>query len=384
MISRAGGAAWLALAALYLWCPVYRFPAARTFRGRRWYNPYASLAPGSSWYKANLHVHTRAWQGLTNGHGTAEDVARRYRAMGYDITPVSNYQEISRNAEGDASALTVYEHGYNLRKMHFLAVDARQVDWLDYPLLQGRDEEQHRIDRLRATGGLVIMAHPRLRNAVSDDDLRALTGYTAIEIGSNAGRGVDAWTVALDAGRPVWAVANDDTHDAAAPNEAGRYWTMIGATATEAGALRAAITAGRTYAVFGRNGHSDIALRTFELVGDTVTVRFDGPPADLQLIGPGGRVLAYATQAHAARWVVPCDAPWVRVAARTATTRLFLQPLLRSDDGRIPPLEASVAPAATLVRRMLAFVLAFIVIVSSLGREGGGDGYIAPRLELAA
>ena len=381
----AGGVAWLALGVLYLWCPVHRFPPARPFHGRRWYNPYASIEPGSTWHKANLHVHSRAWAGLTNGRGTPEDVQRRYRELGYDVAPISNYQQIARVDAKDATSVTAYEHGYNLRKTHFLAVGARSVDWLDYPLLQGRDEEQHRIDRLRESGGLVIIAHPRLRHAIADADLRALTGYAAIEIGSNEERSVDAWDVALDAGRAVWGVANDDIHDADAPNEAGRYWSMIAAPSTQIGPLRSALADGRSYAVFGRHGRADVSLGSLTVVGDTMSVTFAGAPADVALVGPSGRLLALASQTHVARWFIPCDAPWVRVVARTPTTKLFLQPILRSEDGALPQLAATVDVTATLVRRALAVVLGLIALMSFVGRHQqrtAQTGLVRPSLFL--
>ncbi|HEY7233416.1 MAG TPA: hypothetical protein VH539_04660 [Gemmatimonadaceae bacterium] len=372
LLGAAASSVWLSLAALYLWCPVHRFPPARPFAGRRWYNPYGSVTPATPWQKVNLHAHARAWSGLTNGRGSADDVLRSYRAMGYDAAPVSNYQAITRASGSDSTALTVYEQGYNLRKVHFLAVGPRRVDWLDYPLLQGRDEEQHRIDRIRASAALVIIAHPRLRNGLPDADLRALTGYTAIEIGSYASKDEDAWNVALDAGRPVWAVANDDTHSADEPNEAGEYWSMIAAPAVDATSLQGALATGRAYAVFGHAGSADIALRSLSVSGDTLSVAFAGAPADLGLVGPKGRLLGEEKGRREARWVLPCDAPWVRVVARTATTQLFLQPVLRSEDGALPRrVEASVAWAPTFVRRVMALVLVFIAVLSWVSHDAG-------------
>ena len=356
------------LAGVYLWCPVHRFPPARSFQGRLWYNPYATITAATAWQKVNLHAHTRAWSGLTNGHGSAEDVERRYRKMGYDASPVSNYQTVTRPQGGDPSALTVYEHGFNVRKVHFLAVGPRRVDWLDYPLLQSRDEEQHRIDRLRARSALVILAHPWLRGAVSDADARALTGYTAIEIGSTFGHSDDTWTAALDAGRPVWGVANDDAHDIDGPNESGGFWTMIAAASTDAGSLEAALLAGQAYAVFGRAGRADIALSSLAVDGDTLSVTFAGEPATLILIGPGGQVLE-RTRGRAARWTIPCDAGWVRVVARTATTKLSLEPVLRSETGALPRVEASVLTTSTLVRRAIAVVLLLLALVPWIARD---------------
>ena len=369
LLRASAGTLWFGVAAVYLWCPVHRFPAARPFQGRFWYNPYSVITPGTAWQKVNLHAHSRAWAGLTNGHGSADDVERRYRALGYDASPVSNYQIVTRPHGSDSSALTVYEHGFNLRKVHFLAVGPRRIDWLDYPLLQGRDEEQHRIDRLRESSALVILAHPWLRRAVAEADVRALTGYTAIEIGSTFGRSDVAWNVALDAGRPVWGVANDDSHDADGPNESGGFWTMIAAPSTDAHHLESALLAGQAYAVFGHGGRADITLTSLSVVGDTLSVAFSGEAGTLMLIGPGGRVLAEIARGREARWTIPCDAAWVRVVARTATTRLSLEPVLRSQTGALPRLHASVATTATAVRRTMAVVLLLLALVPWIGRD---------------
>jgi len=360
---------WLGLAALYLWCPVHRFPSARAFHGARWYNPYAAVTLATRWQKANLHAHARAWSGLTNGRGTADDVLRRYRAMGYDVAPVSDYQAITRARGADPTSLTAYEHGFNVRKVHLLAVGARRVDWLDYPLLQGRDEVQHRIDRLQASSEMVIIAHPWLRDALSDVDLRALTGYTAIEIGSSFGRSEHAWNVALDAGRAVWGVANDDLHDVDGPNESGSFWTMIAAPSSDARSLETALSAGQAYAVFGRGGRAGFALSRLSIVGDTLSVSFQGSAANLELVGPGGRVLATVANAREARWTIPCDAGWVRVVARTPTTRISLEPVLRSENGSLPRVNATLAPTPTLVRRTMALLLLLIAILPWIGRD---------------
>jgi hypothetical protein len=356
ILGAAGNGVLLGVAALYLWCPVHRFPEPRPFHGDGWYNPYAA-ASAESWRKVNLHAHSRAWLGLTNGRGSVDDVYSHYRAMGYDVAPVSNYQAIAPVARDAVSSLTVYEQGFNIGKAHFLALSPRRVDWLDYPLVQGRDELQHRLDRLRTSSDLVILAHPRLRHALSDADLRALSGYTAMEIGSTESRGVGAWDVALDAGHPVWGMADDDTHDASLPNEAGRYWTMIAARDLDAPSIESAITAGEMYAVFGRGGSADMALDSLRVTGDTLSVAFRGQPAELTLVGSGGTILGHIEGARGARWTLPCDAPWARVVARTPHTQLFLEPILRTERGVLPRLEATIAPVPTTLRRALSVVL---------------------------
>src|SRR5206468_2728483 len=152
------------------------------------------------------------------------------------------------------------------------------------------------------------------------------------------------------------------------PNESGRYWSMIAAPATDAGSLEAALAAGQAYAVYGHGGRADVALSSLSVVGDTLSVAFDGAAADLQFVGPGGRVLGELPAAHDAHWVLPCDAGWVRIVARTETSQLSLEPVLRSEDGSLPRVEATIAPMATLLRRGMALMLLFTATATSGAR----------------
>jgi hypothetical protein len=139
---------------------------------------------------------------------------------------------------------------------------------------------------------------------------------------------------------------------------------MIASPTADARGLMTALSAGQAYAVFGHGGQPDIALTSFSVVGDTLWASFEGAPARLELIGPAGHVLERVSRTHNARWVIPCDAGWVRIVARTATTQLFLEPLLRSETGALPHLEASVARTATLVRRTIALMLLLMAVLA--------------------
>ena len=72
---------------------------------------------------------------------------------------------------------------------------------------------------------------------------------------------------------------------------------------------------------------------------------------------------------HDARWVLPCDAGWVRVVARTRTTQLSLEPLLRSENGSLPRVEATVARTPTLVRRAMSLLLLLVAVLPWVGRD---------------
>src|ERR1700730_6214009 len=83
----------LAVSLPYLRGPLYHFPAQTSFAGPKFLNPYAGL--GDTWQRANLHAHGRAWNGLTNGRQSNEQIVRAYTSFGYSVAGVSNYQRIA-------------------------------------------------------------------------------------------------------------------------------------------------------------------------------------------------------------------------------------------------------------------------------------------------
>jgi hypothetical protein len=325
--------------------PSYVFPNAEPFSGPRLYNPYARSA--TRWLKVNLHVHTRAWGGITNGRSTAAETVRRYRAAGFDVAAISNYQSIAAKDPNDVAA---YEQGYSLLKAHLLVVGARRVDWWDYPFFEGADEKQDRIDRLRRRGALVIIAHPELRDGFSISDFRRLTGYDAVEVASHFGDGEARWDAGLSAGRLSWAIGNDDSHNSADPRQTARVWTMVAARSTAPRDVIDAIRAGLTYAVVSRvgGGHAEASLTALVTRGDTIDLYTSGEPATIRFVGQNGRTLGYIENAQSARYVLPADEPYARAVVETDWSRLILNPVVRTT-GVGPPLARNASTSRTPV-----------------------------------
>src|SRR5262245_10437388 len=114
----------------YLRAPLYRFSDPTVFAGSAFLNPYA--ASHGPWIRANFHAHGRAWNGFTNGRQSADEIVEAYHNLGYGVAGVSDYQHIA--ALDGVNTIPIYEHGYNLGKRHQLAIGARSVEWLDFPL----------------------------------------------------------------------------------------------------------------------------------------------------------------------------------------------------------------------------------------------------------
>jgi hypothetical protein len=325
----------------YARSPVYQFPPPRPFTGSQLWNPYTGLH--RAWRRANFHAHARAWGGLTNGAQTDAEVVAAYRAAGYVVATVSNYQHISQSS---ASTIPVYEHGLNIGKQHQLAIGAHDVEWFDFPFWQGRNQKQFIIDLVRSSTDLIAINHPSRLHSYTVDDMSALTGYELIEMANGRVTTQDRWDAALSSGRAVWAVGGDDTHDVTDLNRMGIAWNMIDAATLSGSAVIDALRAGRSYVVVkaadATIGSDGLVVANIELKGQTLVVAIEGPPATIVFLGQNGRVRETTKNATSASYSFARDDTYIRAVVRGTGSTLFLNPILRTDGG------APRAPAATI------------------------------------
>jgi hypothetical protein len=346
ILKRALTAVGVVLALPYACSPIYRFPEPHAFTGSQFLNPYEHLR--GDWKRANLHAHGIAWGGLTNGQQTSEEVARSYRALGYDVPGVSNYHTIATQSGCDT--LPIYEHGYNISKRHQLAIGARRVAWFDFPLWQGLSHEQLIIDQVGATADLVALAHPGVRDGYTEDNLRSLTGYQLLEVVNGPFDAEEPWDWALSSGHAVWALANDDSHDTTDPRRTAMAWNMIDAPSTSTHDVIAALREGRAYAV-GRTDDEaptmDAVVTDVRFAAGTLTVTHDGPPATLEFIGQNGAIRRTVKNVSSASYTFQPQDTYVRTVIRGPRTTLYLNPVLRHDGAGIRVPIAVVDPGRT-------------------------------------
>jgi hypothetical protein len=345
----------------YAWAPVYRFPDSPAFAGTTLWNPYATAS--GSWLRSNLHAHGRAWSGLTSGEQPDAEVAARYRSMGYAVAGVSDYQHIA--AFDGVDTIPLYEHGFNLGKNHQLAIGARAVDWFDLPLWQSLSHQQYVINRVKGKADLVSLNHPSSRDAYDVEAVRSLTNYDLIEIVNGPFTAEEIWDSALSSGHPVWALANDDTHDLNDARRTAVGWNMIDAASAGTADVVAALRAGRSYAVL-RTGTADGAsittLRSVEVRDHDVTVTVDGAAADVSFVGQEGAVRKTVHHAQVASYsFTPADT-YIRAVVKTPQTVLYLNPVVRWDGQALPSPSAAVDTAWTWTQRG-GFVLACALLL---------------------
>jgi hypothetical protein len=360
-LTRALAATALLLVLPYAWTPLYRFPAPAPFAGSQLFNPYAALR--GTWQRANLHAHGRAWSGLTNGRQPDAEVARRYLELGYDVPGISNYQQIA--APAGVATIPIYEHGYNIGKHHQLAIGARDVAWFDVPLWQSTSQQQFVIDRVRGTTELVALAHPNSRYAYSTENLRQLTGYQLLEVANGPFTAEEAWDTVLSAGRVVWGLANDDTHDLEDPRRTAAAWTMIDAGAPTTEELVDALRTGRSYAVV-RTGAIESAhvttLVRVEVRDATVRVTTAGAASTLTFIGQNGVVRKTVSDATEADYTFSDGDTYIRAVIESPQTVLYLNPVIRYDGTTLRAAAATPDLSGTWLLRV-AFALGCVALV---------------------
>src|SRR6185295_6464610 len=199
----------------YFFCPQYNFETSLPFSGPGIYNPYED-ADFSHWHKCNFHTHVRSWLDIPPRTGTAADAWNIYRKLGYDVHCISNYQCVDDYHHEDSNYLEAYEHGYGILKNHQNVLGTKEVVWKDYVLPQTLANKQHILSTLRKNdSAVIIINHPAHHNAYHPDDFSFLSGNDCLELFPSGSLG--AWDSALSAGRRVFAIADDDTHDITNP-----------------------------------------------------------------------------------------------------------------------------------------------------------------------
>jgi hypothetical protein len=273
---------------------------------------------GLRWFKGNTHTHTLN----SDGDSTPEDVVRWYREQRYHfvvltdhnfVTPVDGLNALYAAADRFlviAGEEVTDQAGKKPVHLNLIGGNGTLV-----PPQGGSDPAealQKNIDAMRPAGGLIQINHPNFGWALSADDLRASTGAHLIEIfnghpqvnniGGGGLPGAEAlWDVMLTAGRKIYGVASDDTHElkrpwsrqAAVP---GRGWVMVRAARLTEESVLAALANGDFYSTTGVE-LADVRASQKAL---GVTVKEQGSTRYVvQFIGSGGSLLKEVTSSPA-------------------------------------------------------------------------------------
>ena len=193
----------------------------------RWHDPYAV---SGRWYRGNTHLHT--FHGPAGAIRTdPEVIIDWYRAHGYHWLNLSDHCHVTRPATPAAGKRTdfVVLSGHESDCVVGIGVEGR-ADRADGTVDQRRERLAFWVDDIVSRGGVAQLAHPRATLGDWKKNLEwviPLERLSLIELfnhrqGDYGGRihwrreskyAVDIWDELLRAGRTLWPVAVDDSHD---------------------------------------------------------------------------------------------------------------------------------------------------------------------------
>jgi predicted metal-dependent phosphoesterase TrpH len=293
---------------------------------------------GAAWLKGNTHAHT------TNSDGDAppDAVVRWYEEHGYEFLALSDHNVLTPplarpasltllSAEEVTMPLSVHVNGLGLSA----PIPAPQPPACVPKRARKRWLLERAIAAIQAQGGLAHVNHPNWEWALSASLLASVPEIRFLEVfnghpdanneGGRRGAGVEAmWDRLLGLGRCVYVLATDDAHNyrTRAPrlSNPGRGWIYVRAEDNRPTSILAAMHAGDFYASTGP------ALAEYHARGRELHVTLAGPPADIELLGSGCRVLEREHGVEA-RFLAPPSQPYVRLRVTSGEKRAWLQPV---------------------------------------------------------
>jgi len=361
---------------IYALAPIYTFPEYKPFYGDKIYNPYENI-DSTAWKKGNFQVQSRAWWGITNGrHNTNQAIHTIYSQLGYDIIVTSDYMKI--NAYGDESItyIPTYEHGYGIQKVHQVCLGAERICWIDYPFYQNKSHKQHMLNILSDQNKMVTIAHPKIRNGYTLEDMHYLTNYDLIEVLNQIRFSLEHWDAALSSGHPAFILANDDAHDVFNPNEVGRVCTFINTHSVDADDVLNALKAGRAYGadiampqgsdfVQKAEDHKNIPfVQSVHVRNDSLFVRVSEPAATFTFIGQNGVVKKTISDTSLACYrIMPIDSYIRTEITFPNSTKFYLNPVIRHQgDGINHQASPGIDNVKTWILRGVALVISILIL----------------------
>jgi hypothetical protein len=370
-----------ALLVPFLWGPVYDFPESKPFSGERFYNPYHNI-DSTSWFKGNFHAHANPYGFLTDGRkNTSKAIFERYDSLNYKSFSITNYMHIDTFNSKSDNYIAAYEHGFSPIKYHQLVIGANHVSYFDYPLFQWTSNKQYIIDKVRYNNELVAIAHPSFLGAYTEKDATKLCNYDLVEVMNQRKYSFDFWDAALSAGRAVWIIANDDTHDLDDPADYGMQATLINAPSQNKTHVINALKLGKTigYAPvnspeFGHDlkvQHRDAFPRLLEFTvseNGEISGRFDKPIKEFHVYAQNGEEVAYVYSEHQDNRTIHAkfaeQHQYLRFKVNFEDADLvYLNPVVRYDGIALPEFRATISLWKTIVWRGLAWALVFSCLV---------------------
>jgi hypothetical protein len=181
------------------------------------------------------------------------------------------------------------------------------------------------------------------------EDLAQLTNYQFVEVLNHYRISDEYWDAALSAGRLVYGIGNDDTHDI--NNEPTfRMWTEVFAESPTKDGILDAMVKGCSYMVHSYNGGCDGFFNNLITSSDTIEYWFSGKIDSVEVWGPNHTLLAKRqltmlniedslTGFKHGNYILPENLGYARIVGKSDKCALYLNPIVRSVNGKTSGVE---------------------------------------------
>lgn len=233
------------------------------------------------WFKGNTHLHTKA----SDGGKTSSEAAELYATANYDFLCRADHWVASDVAKEGEAAPVLWIDGIELNGPDHSGAQYHIVCLGRFEGLSAGDGLIGTLEKVRAQGGLTILAHPHWMHNSIDDALRH--GFEGVEVYNHVchwlngkGDGVFHWDAMLTESVNTLGFAVDDAHLRDEHPGWNGGWIVVNAPACDTEMILAAVRAGNFYSSRGPEFHR------IELFGNQLTLH-TSPVRFVRLIGPG-------------------------------------------------------------------------------------------------
>lgn len=326
----------------------YTFPEPHAFKGEYLYNPYKGMDK-TKWRIANFHAHSRTFFENTEKTGRSlHDLDSLYRYFGYSIISLSNYQYINLYENKNEWFVPVYEHGFQYYKNHQLVLNAKKVNWQDFPFRQTLNNKQFIIDQLKKDKTVIVsIVHPIYREAYSLNDFKYLSNYNLLEIANHECLFTACYDTILSEGHPVFIMADDDGHNLTNIKDNCSSFNLINTDMIRdsiLNALRSGCSVGVKFNInsFKTNKEKKAALLKLPEINSitfknyTLSVSLNQSVKIIKFIGQHGAVRKRITNSATGDYLFTKQDTYIRTEIVCLdSTIYFLNPVFRYEGGKL-------------------------------------------------
>lgn len=321
---------------------VYDFRPPTPFSGPDIFDPYRNVDSIHGWRRAALHTHSRV-EGIFNECDfSPAEIRDEYMRYGYDIVHFSNHNEHTTHpTEG---LVPLYEHGYNISKLHVHVYGSDDVMLFD-PFLPLFDfQRQFKLSLLGRDADIVQLNHPRRTKGIDRQTMQRLGGYQIVELSRVIEEEQREWDWALSAGRYLFGIFTDDMHFLDRTAAVARRSTVMNTPSEGYDDVVATLKEGAYYSLYTPDyGNGDRSIkkegnitapevRSIGLSEDTIYVTFSEEADSIRFTGQEGRVLHTAHNTSSAEYAMQERDSYVRITAYFKDgERIYSNPFARYD-----------------------------------------------------